>query len=65
MTEFSYEARLMVMRENTMWTIHQMLREEIESVLDDSWKPRIKTMMEEAKKLAQEIRDHNDQFEVE
>jgi len=47
-----------------MWSIHAMLREECESTLEDSWKPRIRTMMEEAKKLAEEIRDHNDQFEV-
>lgn len=65
MTEFSYEARLMVMRESSLWTIHRMLREEFESAMDDSWKPRIKAMMDEAKKLAEEIRDYNDQFEVE
>ncbi len=63
--EITYEQRLLIMRENTMWMVHQILREETESALDDSWTPRIKAMMEEAKKLAQEIRDHNDQFEVE
>jgi len=63
--EITYEQRLLIMREQTMWTIHAMLREECESALDDSWKPRIRVMMEEAKKLAEEIRDYNDQYEVE
>lgn len=62
--EITYEQRLLIMRESTLWTIHQMLREECESAIDDSWKPRIRAMMEEAKKLAEETRDHNDQFEV-
>lgn len=62
MPEFSNADRCMIETECRLWTINQML---IDSDGDcGAWDDRIREVRKTIKKLAEELRDYNDQFEV-
>lgn len=63
MTEFSYEMRQTVMQEAILWAVFHMLQGEADT--ENCWQSRIRVLSEEAGKIARELRDFNDQFEVE
>jgi len=64
MPAFTLEDRLLVMQEQALWIAFNVLREEAVS-LDHKWKDRIEKLAFDAKQIAQELRDYNDQFEQE
>lgn len=52
------------MQEQAMWIVADILREEASSV-DYTWQERIRELSIQARNIAQELRDHNEQFEEE
>jgi DNA-binding ferritin-like protein len=52
------------MQEQAMWIVANILRKEASSV-DHTWQARIRNLSEESRQIAQELRDHNEQFEEE
>lgn len=64
MPEYTNRDKLIVMQEQSMWTVENILREEA-TLLDHAWKARIGKLAEEARQIARELRDYNDQFEIE
>ena len=64
MAQFTNRDKLIIMQEQAMWIVANILREEASSV-DHTWQARIRKLSEESRQIAQELRDHNEQFEEE
>lgn len=64
MAQFTNRDKLIVMQEQAMWIVAGILHEESKSV-DHTWQERITKLEREARQIAQELRDHNEQFEEE
>lgn len=61
MPEFTNADRCMIEMECRMWTIRQMLVDAEDNC--GGWNDRVRKLRIDAQKLAQELRDYNDQFE--
>lgn len=64
MAQFTNRDKLIIMQEQAMWIVADLLREEAATV-DHTWQARIQKLSEESRLIAQELRDHNEQFEDE
>lgn len=64
MAQFTNRDKLIIMQEQAMWIVADILREEASSV-DYTWQERIRELSIQARNIAQELRDHNEQFEEE
>lgn len=61
MPEFTYDDRLMIMSEAEMWAARQILLEAEGN--SGVWNERIKAARVVVQKIAEELRNYNDQFE--
>ncbi len=64
MPEFTYRDRLAIAAEQSLWTVVAILTEEHKAIGDTAFGESLSDVAESAKKLAGELRDYNDQFEV-
>ena len=64
MAQFTNRDKLIIMQGQAMWIVTDILREEASSV-DHTWQERIRELSIQARNIAQELRDHNEQFEEE
>ena len=62
MAQFTNRDKSIIMQEQAMWIVADILREQAASV-NHTWQARIRKLSEESRQIAQELRDHNEQFE--
>ena len=62
MPSYSYEDKLMIMQEQSLWTCVELLKNEL-SAMDNAWSDRLKALHDEALKIAKELQQYNEQWE--
>ncbi len=62
MPEWTYNDRMVVQTEQTLWNVVDMLQKEAQN--DNGFRLQVEELYKAAQKLAAELRDYNDQWEV-
>lgn len=62
MPEYTYQDRCVIMAEQSMWTVVEILKAEVNS--DHGFTKEIKAVFDSAVNVAQQLQEYNDQFET-
>ncbi len=64
MPEYTYTDKLIIMAEQSLWTVDHILREEAKS-LDNEFGRKIAKLQQDVQVIAKELQAYNEQFETE